>query len=274
MIDARRLLDQFLGSGAMGNQGNQGNQPDPGQGDGGQGGGFGGNQGGGLLGQAGGILGGLNQRARENPLASGALAGGLAGILLGSRGGREIAGDALKYGGIALIGGLAYKAYSDYQARQAGQVPQQAPAAVLPPPSDTPFMPKASEAESRARLLITAMISAAKADGYIDQGEQTRIFQRLDASNLDSESKAYVMDQLRAPLDLEGIVREAKQPEVATEVYAASLLAIDPDHPAEKAYLQMLAARLGLDEALVKEIHKTAEAAGATTAQKTPVPVS
>ena len=69
------------------------------------------------------------------------------------------------------------------------------------------------------------------------------------------------MDQLRAPLDLDGIVREASQPEVATEVYAASLLAIDPDHPAEKAYLQMLAARLGLADELVQEIHRTAEGA-------------
>ena len=51
---------------------------------------------------------------------------------------------------------------------------------------------------------------------------------------------------------------------MATEVYAASLLAIDPDHPAEKAYLQMLAARLGLAEDLVQEIHRTAEAALAT----------
>lgn len=269
MIDARRLLDQFLGAGAQENQGNQ-----PGAGQSGGGGalgdlGLGGGQGGGLLGGVGGMLGGLNQRARENPLASGALAGGLAAVLLGSRGGREIAGDALKYGGVALIGGLAYKAYSDYQARQAGQVPQQPRAEVLPPPSDTPFMPKANEAEGRARLLVTAMISAAKADGYIDPDEQKRIFQRLDSTSLDSESKAYVMDQLRAPLDLDGIVREARQPEVATEVYAASLLAIDPDHPAERAYLQMLAARLGLDEGLVKEIHRTAEAAGATTAQKT-----
>ena len=122
-------------------------------------------------------------------------------------------------------------------------------------------MPKGNEADQRARLLVTAMISAAKADGYIDPAEQKRIFDRLDTVSLDAESKAYVMDQLRAPLDLDGIVKAASSPEVATEVYAASLLAIDPDHPAEKAYLQMLAARLGLADELVQEIHRTAEAA-------------
>jgi uncharacterized membrane protein YebE (DUF533 family) len=247
MIDAKNLLDQFLGGGS----GNQVGRPDGT---------------GGVLGSAGDILGGLNQRARENPLASGALAGGLAAILLGSKAGRNLTGSAVKYGGMALIGGLAYRAYQDWQARQAGQQPQQASqssqAEILPPPKDTPFAPKASEAEGRARLLVTAMISAAKADGYIDQAEQKHIFDKLDPTGLDTESKAYVMDQLRAPLDLDGIVRDAKQPEVAAEVYAASLLAIDPDHPAEKAYLQMLAARLGLPDQLVAEIHKTAEQAG------------
>ena len=248
MIDAKRLLDQFLGAGA-------GNQS------------FDNRGGGGVLGNAGDILGGLNQRARENPLASGALAGGLAAVLLGSKAGRNLTGSAVKYGGMALIGGLAYRAYQDWQARQPGQQPQQSTpqssqAEILPPPNDTPFAPKASEAEGRARLLVTAMISAAKADGYIDQAEQKHIFDKLDATGLDTESKAYVMDQLRAPLDLDGIVRDAKQPEVAAEVYAASLLAIDPDHPAEKAYLQMLAARLGLPDQLVAEIHKTAEQAG------------
>jgi uncharacterized membrane protein YebE (DUF533 family) len=249
MIDAKNLLDQFLG-------GAGGNEPDR----------LDNRQGGGILGNTGDILGGLNQRARENPLASGALAGGLAAILLGSKAGRNLTGSAVKYGGMAVIGGLAYKAYQDWQARQAGQQPQQAPqsnqAEILPPPKDTPFTPKASQAESRARLLVTAMISAAKADGYIDQAEQKHIFDKLDATGLDTESKAYVMDQLRAPLDLDAIVRDAKQPEVAAEVYAASLLAIDPDHPAEKAYLQMLAARLGLPDQLVAEIHKTAEQAG------------
>jgi uncharacterized membrane protein YebE (DUF533 family) len=242
MIDPKLLLDQFLGAGGVVQGERQAaSQHAPG----------------------GGLLGDIQQKARDNPLASGALAGGLAAILLGSKSGRKLTNSAVKYGGMAVIGGLAYKAYSDWQARQAGREP--APPArepeMLPPPGDTPFMPRPSEADSRARLLVTAMIAAAKADGYIDPAEQKQIFDRLAALPLDSEAKAYVMDQLRAPLDLDGIVTQAKTPEVAAEVYAASLLAIDPDHPAEKAYLQMLAARLGLDDALVAEIHRTAEAA-------------
>ena len=39
-------------------------------------------------------------------------------------------------------------------------------------------------------------------------------------------------------------------PELAVEIYAASVLAIDPDDPAEQAYLAMLASRLKLDPGL------------------------
>ena len=57
----------------------------------------------------------------------------------------------------------------------------------------------------------------------------------------------------------------AHLPGTAAEIYAASRLAIDPDHPAERAYLQMLAARLGLEEGLIEEIElavREAEMAG------------
>jgi uncharacterized membrane protein YebE (DUF533 family) len=245
MIDAKRLLDQFLGAGA------------------GQGSGLSGVLGGGTGRQSGGggILDNVQRQARENPLAASVIAGGLAAVLLGSKG-KGLTGSAVKLGGLGLIGGLAYRAYQDWQAKQAGQaIPQNAPKQIAPPPADTPFAPGGNAADERARLLLTAMIAAAKADGHIDAAEQQRIFDKLGALELDSESKAYLMDQLRTPLDLDGIVRQAGSPEVATEVYAASLLAIDPDHPAEKAYLQMLAARLGLADELVQQIHSTADAA-------------
>jgi uncharacterized membrane protein YebE (DUF533 family) len=283
-MDAKRLLDQFLGAGGSGSFGGSRGGTQGGSGGllgeiqrgvgglmGGQGGQSGQGLGGLLGGGAGGdVLGNLQRHAGANPLASGALAGGLAAVLLGNKGGRGLSRDVVKLGGLGLIAGMAYKAYQEHQAKQAGQTPpsQAQPssagqAQIQPPPRDSGFLPSDNEAEDRARLLVTAMIAAAKADGYIDQGEQERIFERVGALELDAEAKGYLMDQLRAPLDLDGIVRAAGKPEVATEVYAASLLAIDPDHPAEKAYLQMLAARLGLADDLVLEIHRAAEAARA-----------
>ena len=49
--------------------------------------------------------------AKDNPLAAGALVA----VLLGTGTGRAVTGTALKLGGIAAIGGLAYKAYQNYQ---------------------------------------------------------------------------------------------------------------------------------------------------------------
>ncbi len=63
-------------------------------------------------------IGDLVNRAKDmmgkNQLATGAALGGLAGLLLGTRTGRGIAGGAAKMGALALIGGLAYKAYQNY----------------------------------------------------------------------------------------------------------------------------------------------------------------
>jgi uncharacterized membrane protein YebE (DUF533 family) len=47
--------------------------------------------------------------------------------------------------------------------------------------------------------------------------------------------------------------------EVAAEIYAASLLAVEVDTAAEKGYLAMLAARLKLPSALVTEIERQVE---------------
>ena len=259
MFDAKRLLEQFMGGGHHGRH-----QP--------------GRQGGSPLSQIAGALGG----------GGGAL--GLAGLLLGSKKGRTLGGSGLKLGGMAMVASLAYKAYQDWQASQAtaagGQGSQGGPrgtgaassgagqgflssapgAAGLfaMPPAGTPFNP-ASEAEQQdvGRTLLLAMIQAAKADGHIDADEQRRIFAEMDKLDLDADDKAFVVDALRAPLDVDGLARRAKGPEQAAEIYAASLLAIDPDEPAERAYLSLLAARLRLDEALVRHLHGTVRAAAA-----------
>src|SRR6185369_6742197 len=51
------------------------------------------------------------QLAKDNPLAAGALVA----VLLGTGTGRQLTGTALKLGGLAAIGGLAYKAYQNYK---------------------------------------------------------------------------------------------------------------------------------------------------------------
>ena len=253
MFDATRLLDQFLG----GQQAPYDNRQQPQSQS--QFGDIARNIGTSLSGNLGGIGGG-------------ALAGGLAGILLGTKQGRKIAGTAATVGGMALIGALAYGAYRNWQA---GRAPAHNDATrpsvpLLPPPRDTPFNPASeSEQQSLGKSLMRAMIAAAKSDGHVDAAEQANVFAEMDKLDLSAEEKAFVLDELRKPLDVDAVAQGARTPEQAAEIYVASLLAIDVDNPAERGYLAMLAARLKLDEALVAHLHATVE--GASKAQPMPV---
>lgn len=200
-------------------------------------------------------------------LATGAVAGGLAGLLLGGRGGRRLAGGALKVGGAALIGGLAYKAWKDYQA---GQAPAGPSTTTSPTASATPlsiedaagtgFMPSdVSAQEKLSQVLIAAMIGAAKADGHVTEEERQRIGKALSKLTIEGDQRAFIEEELAKPLDVGAIAALATSEEQRVEIYAASLIAVDPEGPAEKGYLAMLAARLGLDPRLVEHLHANAD---------------
>ena len=187
-------------------------------------------------------------------LAGGAIAGGLAGVLLGGKSTKNLASGVLKLGGTAALAGLAYKVYTAWQASK-----EPLPAAdsaqpmqdVTPTPEGTAFLPSPPKARDEVSLaILCAMIAAAKADGHIDAAEQQKIFAKLDAHELGIEEKAFVMDELRKPLDVDAVVASATTPELAVEIYVASLMAIDPDLAAEKTYLTTLAERLKLDPGL------------------------
>ena len=94
--------------------------------------------------------------------------------------------------------------------------------------------------------LVRAMVGAAKADGHIDATEQRRLFAEVERLGLDAEAKAYIFDLLQHDVDMKSLVDAVGTPEQGAELYLASRLAIDPDEPAERAYLDALAARLRL----------------------------
>ncbi|MGX7707876.1 tellurite resistance TerB family protein [Methylobacterium sp. Gmos1] len=271
MFDAKRLLDQFLGGGPRGGssggypgQAPHGHAPSP-------------------LEQVARSLGGGGGKA--------AILGGLASLVLGGRRGHGGFGSGFgapgmgsgmgsglgstgRLGGLALIGTLAYQAYQSWQANQAQTNRSQSAA----PPRASGFIPSADEAarmlggtrfapsspadeQDRARALLIAMITAAKADGHIDADEQGRIFGEMDRHALDADDKAFLMDALRAPVDVEAVARLARGPEQASEIYAASLMAVTVDTPQERAYLDHLARRLGLDPGYARHIEATLAAA-------------
>jgi uncharacterized membrane protein YebE (DUF533 family) len=210
-----------------------------------------------------------------------ALAGALAGMIFGGRKGRSAGGSGLgKLGGLAIIGSIAWQAYQDYQAQQAqqGGRAQPAPAgrrstsfldtsgnpfgAAAEPPQGSPLAP-ASEAgeEELSRILVRAMIAAAKSDGHIDVAEEEAIAGELRQTELSEDDRAFVIAELRGPLDIDAVARGATSPDLASAVYAASLLAITVDTEAERSYLAALAERLRLDPALVASLHAKVEEA-------------
>lgn len=110
----------------------------------------------------------------------------------------------------------------------------------------TGSMPGNAALEENARLMIRAMIQAAKADGEIDADERAKIMDHLkDASD---EEIAFVEAELSAPVDVMALAKAAGD-SAKTQVYAAARMAIKVDNPQENAYLNQLATALGLDAA-------------------------
>jgi uncharacterized membrane protein YebE (DUF533 family) len=194
--------------------------------------------------------------SEQSTLGKGAIAGGLLGILL-TNGGRRLLGTGVKVGGAALIGGLAYKAYEDWKAGKSTTA-EDGPIS-LPKPDGTAFLPDdAGAADDLATRLLQAMIAAAKADGHVTADERVRIDGALGTLGLGDEATAMIAAELDAPLDVGRVAALARTQEEATEIYAASLLVVDEESPAEKGYLAMLAARMQLDPGLVAHLHAKA----------------
>lgn len=101
--------------------------------------------------------------------------------------------------------------------------------------------------EANAKIMIRAMIEAAKADGAIDAAEMARITAYLADSS--DEERAYVEAAMQAPADMAGLVADVSD-EMKARVYGASRMVMVADTEAEKAYLEELAAALGLDPAV------------------------
>ena len=206
----------------------------------------------------------VGQLARDNPIATGAIAT----ILLGTGAGRSVTGSALKLGGLAAVAGLAWKAYQNYQSGNEPEQSRQEAAGdrqLLPPPSDTAFDPAAAPQgeDEFALALIRAMIAAARADGHVDDEEREQIAGKLSMSGIDQDAAEFIKRELNAPLDLDVIVATARTDAQKVELYTASRLTIRPDSRAERGYLDMLAGRLGLPDALIDHIEATIEGATA-----------
>ncbi|MBX2869431.1 MAG: tellurite resistance TerB family protein [Acidiferrobacterales bacterium] len=195
--------------------------------------------------------GGAERDAMLSGMGKGALAAGALAILLGTKGGRSITGGALKLGGLAAIGGLAYKTYKDWQAGNGND------------DTNSAFEEVELEtvSEDHGRLILSAMIAAAKADGHIDDNERTGLQNYIDRIGESPELSAYVERELSKPLDPGDIASKVSSQEVAAEVYLASLLIIDQENFMAKSYLEGLARALALPPELVASLNQKVDPA-------------
>lgn len=282
MVDYRKLLDAFVG--AMGRPDQQN---------------AGGSASGGLRQQVekgvsqvtGGSPDQLLQKAKDfatqHPGMTQTALLGLAGLLFGRRKKGKVTGSLVKLGGLAVIGGLAYKAFQNQQAAKssvgtgsvgtgsagaglAAEPQDAAPVGLVPSeeavaqtalslPETSRFHP-VSQTEDDALLFLRTMVAAAASDGQIDDAERSRIVKGLTEAGIDPEATRWLETEIASPADVEELAAGVTDPEKAAQVYSAARIAIDPDTIQEREFLNQLAEALDLDQAVRAQIDSTAGA--------------
>lgn len=197
-------------------------------------------------GQSGGLSGMLSGKGGA------ALAGGALGLLLGSKKGRKLGGKVLTYGGMAALGVVAYKAFSNWQ-QNSQQSSAAAPATIDRVSQD--------EAEVHSKAILIAVIAAAKSDGHIDDREREIIDTEVAKFTRDATLLRWMDSELQKPLDPLAVAMAASTQEIAAEMYLASVLVIDEESFMERSYLNELARQLKLPAELQQELKKQALAA-------------
>lgn len=186
-----------------------------------------------------------------NGLAGGALAGGFMALLISNKSARQFASTTATIGGAALIGGLAYKAFKNWQHTTN---------------DETSFAEHSFTSAELLRAdyqltLIKAMIAAARANHHHDDIDQELIVRAVDDMDLRSAEKILITNMLLQPIRLDELVQGAHTLKQKSEVYLVSCMIVDPADAAGQAYLGQLAERLELPAGLAKKIHLQARQA-------------
>jgi len=192
---------------------------------------------------------GQGSRAREGnsglPWQNG-LGGGSTG---GLPQGRSTGGT--NFAALASLGMMAFQAYQSWQRSQAA-APQQALRTV-----DQLAGP---EAEDHSHAILRALIAAAKADGRIDPQEEQLIYAEIKRHTSDPQLQQWLDDEVSKPLDVAEVAQSAHDPAMAAEMYLASVMLVDDQQDAERAYLDELAGALQIDPALQVHLEQQAKA--------------
>ncbi len=203
----------------------------------------------------------LKELIAQHQMGAAATAGGLGAVVLGTKTGRSAAMGAAKLGALALIGGLAYKAYQNYSEGHPMLTPASGFAAQQAP-SGSGFEPQAVSNDA-AILYIRAMIAAAAADGRIDPQEQEKIMGGLKQAGFEKEAHDFIVQEIQNPATADQLAAACQSPEQAVQVFTAARIAIDIDTQEENDFLVDLAGKLGIDGKLAQHIDAAANAQAA-----------
>ena len=211
------------------------------------------NAGGGIQDLLGSLM-GAGQTVKQKVGGDNLAAGGI-GALLGALMGKSESTTANTLGGgmMGLLGMMAYKALRNSMSGSSNVSAQTQNYDYVQPTSQQ----QASDAE----IILIAMIDAAKSDGQVDATELNKIMSNLQKSGIGQEGVNYVINKLQSPMETSKIISAVKgRPDLAAQVYSASLMAIDVDTEAEKKYLEKLAKAMGLNSAVINNIEQLTSA--------------
>lgn len=123
-------------------------------------------------------------------------------------------------------------------------------------PAADPWAPVAAEAEeepsaesAEALLMLRVMIAAAKADGAIDAEERGRIAAQLDGAGLSAKARDAVLADFDKPQSPAALAKQASDPMLAAQLYAAAVVGAGDVAATERAWLDEFAKALKLDRA-------------------------
>lgn len=189
----------------------------------------------------------VKNRVGGDNLAAGGI-GALLGALMG--GSSSTTANSLGGGMMGLLGMMAYKALKNSMggASASSSLQSQSQSYVQPTPQ---------QQNSDAEIILLAMIDAAKADGQVDSGELGKIMNTMKSSGIGQEGMNYVIQKLQGPMETAKIISAVRgRPELAAQVYSASLMSIEVDTEAERKYLDKLAKAMGLTPEVVRNIEQ------------------
>lgn len=129
--------------------------------------------------------------------------------------------------------------------------PASNPAPASPAPQWT--QPEKEQLDEQAKVLIRAMVSAAKSDGQITKEEQDAIVKQLD--HVSEAEIQFLRQEFAKPVDVRELAWTIPQG-MEEQAYQISLIAIDLDEQKEAEYLSDLAHGLRLPPARCNQIHE------------------